>query len=209
MLNKIKSFLDKYCWCFPAFIILIGTIYYINLFERLSVRDLNRQISEKNQLITLTEMLSNIDDVKKSILTLDTFDNTYTYLLKDEDDTLNENNNSEIYHSAGCPFILKTHPHENKEIKEKMLSKKRGSFVTKEENNDEIVWEFRHFVVNKEKLLVITGITNYPKESIDNELQLSISILLLITAFLNWALIGYYKYLRSGRCKVLKNIKEN
>ena len=55
----------------------------MNLFERIYSRDLNRQIIEKNQLLTLTESLSSYQDVKHAILTLDTFDNTYTYILYD------------------------------------------------------------------------------------------------------------------------------
>ena len=190
-------------------IVTIGIFYFINLFERLNDRNLSRQINEKNQLMTLTETLSNIDDVKKSILTLDTFDNTYTYMLYDDGkNTLSKDLKNEIYHSANCPFLLKTHPHEVSVIKNKILKNRRGSFVTKEKNQDKIVWEFRHFSVNNENLLVITGITSYPKEPIDKELEIAIGVMLLITAVLNWALVGFWKYLCSGACNVKKKDKK-
>lgn len=43
------------------------------------------------------------------------------------------------------------------------------------------------------------GIINSPTFK---ELQLAISIMLLITAVLNWALVGYAKYIHSGSCQV-------
>jgi len=207
MRSKFKTFMKKFVWLFPLIIVTIGIFYFINLFERLYTRDLNRQISEKNQLMTLTESLSTITDVKNSILTLDTFDNTYTYMLRDEtEDSFNPNTKSEIYHSANCPFLLKKHPHDEKEIRNTIAKHKRGSFATKE-NGNKIIWEFRHFKVNDEKLLVITGVTNYPKEPIDKELEIAIGIMLLITALLNWALVGFWKYKCCGSCKIEKKGK--
>jgi len=209
MESKHKTIMKRFVWLFPLLIVTIGIFYFINLFERLNDRNLSRQISEKNQLITLTETLSNINDVKKSILTLDTFDNTYTYMLYDDgENTLSEDFKNEIYHSAKCPFLLKIHPHESDIIKNKLIKNKRGSFITKEKNQDKIVWEFRHFSTNNEKFLVITGVTNYPKEPIDKELEIAIGIMLLITAILNWALVGFWKYLCSGSCIIKKKDKK-
>lgn len=208
MESKSKTIMKRFVWLFPLLIVTIGIFYFINLFERLHDRDLTRQINEKNQLMTLTETLSNINDVKKSILTLDTFDNTYTYMLYDEEDKTLQDFKNEIYHSANCPFLLKSHPHESDLIKNKIINNKRGSFVTKEKNQDKIVWEFRHFSVNNESFLVITGITNYPKEPIDKELEIAIGIMLFITALLNWALVGFWKYLCSGACTVKKKDKK-
>ena len=207
--SKSMTVLKRFVWLFPLIIVTIGIFYFINLFERLSTRDLNRQISEKNQLLTITETLSNLEDVKKSVLTLDTFDNTYTYLLKDEGKALDPDNKAEIYHSADCPYVFKKHPHEDKEIKDEILNKKRGSFVTRKTNNDKIIWEFRHFIVDGEKLLVITGVTNYPKEPIDKELEIAIGIMLLITALLNWALVGFWKYKCCGSCEIKRRKRTN
>lgn len=207
MNSKFKTITKRFVWLFPLIIVTIGIFYFINLFERLYTRDLNRQISEKNQLLTLTESLSNTIDVKNSILTLDTFDNTYTYMLHDEgEDSLAPDSKSEIYHSASCPFLLQKHPHDEEEIRKTIINHKRGSFATKEHGN-KIVWEFRHFQVNNEKLLVITGVTNYPKEPIDKELEIAIGTMLLITALLNWTLVGFWKYKCCGSCKIEK--KEN
>ena len=205
-MSKVSACVKKYIWLFPLIIVTIGIFYFINLFERLHDRDLMRQISEKNQLVTLTESLSNKNDVKNSILTLDTFDNTYAYMLQDTDDVFNQDSEAEIYHSADCPFLLDKHPHESEEIKNEILHKKHGSFATKK-HEAKIVWEFRHFKVNDEKLLIITGITNYPKEPIDKELEIAIGVMLLITALLNWALVGFWKYKCCGTCEVKKKAK--
>ena len=201
MRSKLQSLLSKATWLFPLLIVTIGIFYFMNLFERLYSRDLNRHINENNQLLTLTESLSNTSDVEKTILTLDTFDNTYTYMLYDSEDPLSLDAKSEIYHSANCPFLLKKHPHESKEIKDIILNKKRGSFVTKEKVN-KIIWEFRHFTVNDEKLLIIAGVSNYPKDPIDKELEIAIGIMLFITGLLNWALVGWAKYLHAGSCPI-------
>ena len=40
--------------------------------------------------------------------------------------------------------------------------------------------------------------------SVFNELELAIGIMLFITAILNWALVGYAKYIYSGACEVKK-----
>ena len=205
--SKFKTFMKKFVWLFPLIIVTIGIFYFINLFERLYTRDLNRQISEKNQLLTLTEGLSTYQDVKHTILTLDTFDNTYTYMFYDETDVFLPNSKAEIYHSAECPYLLKKHPHDSKEIKDYVLNNKRGSFVTKEQEKGKIIWEFRHFKVSNEKLLVITGVTSYPKEPIDKELEIAIGTMLLITALLNWALVGFWKYKCCGSCKIEKKGK--
>ena len=201
---KFKSFFSRCIWILPLIVVTIGIFYFINLFERLYSRDLNRQISENNQLLTLTETLSNIKDVEKTILTLDTFDNTYTYMLHDNNDPLSSDAKAEIYHSANCPFLLKAHPYESKEIKEAIITKKRGLFITKEKRHNKIIWEFRHFKVKNEKLLVIAGVSNYPKDPIDKELEIAIGIMLFITGLLNYALVGWAKYLHSGSCLIKK-----
>lgn len=205
MKSKFNNFSKRFIYCLPLIIVTVGIFYFINLFERLYDRDLNRQLSERKQLITLTESLSNLEDIKKSILTLDTFDNTYTYMLYDEGtNTFATGSKAEIYHSANCPFVLKQHPHDLPEITKQINTNKRGSFITKE-NRDKIVWEFRHFNVANEKLLVITGITNYPKEPIDKELEIAIGLMLFITGVLNWALVGFWKYKCSGSCPIKKD----
>jgi len=206
--SKFKTTAKRFIWLFPLIIVTIGIFYFINLFERLYDRDLIRQISEKKQLITLTESLSTFKDVKNSILTLDTFDNTYTYMLYDESDAFIPNSKAEIYHSANCPFLLKKHPHESKEIRDCIAKNKHGSFVTKEPNQSKIIWEFRHFTVKGKNLLVITGVTNYPKEPVDKELEIAVGLMLLITAILNWALVGFWKYKCCGACLIKKKDKK-
>ena len=89
--SKFMTILKRFVWLFPLIIVTIGIFYFMNLFERIYSRDLNRQIIEKNQLLTLTESLSSYQDVKHTILTLDTFTNIYTYMLYDEPDTLLNN----------------------------------------------------------------------------------------------------------------------
>lgn len=194
------NFIKKFAWLFPVFVATIGIFYYINLFERIYERDLNRQINEKSQLMTLVESLSELKDVEKTVITMDGFENTYTYLLEDESD-----NPEEIYHAKNCPFRLKTHPYDCKEFKDIINSKKRGSFKSNNEEDGNIIWEYRHFNVGNEKFLVIAGVTNYPQDPIDKELQISIGILLLITAILNWALVGYAKNMRSN---IIARIKD-
>ncbi len=205
--SKSMTILKRFVWLFPLIIVTIGIFYFMNLFERIYSRDLNRQIAEKNQLLTLTEGLSTYQDVKHAILTLDTFDNTYTYMLYDEPDALLPQSKAEIYHSSECPYLLKKHPHDSKEIRDCIINNKRGSFVTKEPNIRKIVWEFRHFKINNEKLLVITGVTSYPKEPVDKELEIAIGLMLLITAILNWALVGFWKYKCCGACNIKRRKK--
>lgn len=202
MQAKVSGFLKKYVWLLPLIIVTIGILYFINLFERLYDRDLTRQISEKKQLVTLTETLSNFEDIKKSILTLDTFDNTYTYLLHDDPNVWMKESKAEIYHSADCPYVLKNHPHNSQDIRDCIVNSQRGSFVTKESNKGKIIWEFRHFTVGNEKLLVITGVSNYQKEPIDKELEIAIGFMLFITALLNWILVGFWKYKCCGACEI-------
>lgn len=200
MKSKFVYLLKKFAWLFPIFVVTIGIFYYINLFERIYERDLNRQINEKSQLMTLVENLSELKDVEKTVITMDGFENTYTYLLEDESGVINE-----IYHAKNCPFRLKEHPFECKELSDLINSKRRGSFKTENEKEGNIIWEYRHFKAGNEKLLVIAGVTNYPQDPIDKELQISIGILLLITAILNWALVGYAKNMRSNIIARIKN----
>ena len=205
--SKFMTILKRFVW---LFLLIIGTsviFYFINLFERIYSRGLNRQIIEKNQLLTLTESLSSYQDVKHAVLTLDTFDNTYTYILHDEPDALLPDSKAEIYHSSECPYLLKKHPHDSKKIRDCIINNKRGSFVTKEPNKSKIVWEFRHFKVNNDKLLVITGVTSYPKEPVDKELEIAVGLMLLITAILNWALVGFWKHKCCGACEVKRRKK--
>ena len=191
MKSKFNNFSKRFIYCLPLIIVTIGIFYFINLFERLYDRDLNRQLSERKQLMTLTESLSNLEDIKKSILTLDTFDNTYTYMLYDEGtNTFATGSKAEIYHSAVCPFVLKQHPQDLPKLTKQINMNKRGSFITKE-NRDKIIWEFRHFKV--------------AKEPIDEELEIAIGLMLFITGILNWALVGFWKYKCSGSCLIKKD----
>ena len=207
--SKFMTILKRFVWLFPLIIVTIGIFYFMNLFERIYSRDLNRQIIEKNQLLTLTESLSSYQDVKHTILTLDTFTNIYTYMLYDEPDTLLPYSKAEIYHSSECPYLLKKHPYDLKEIRDRIINNKQGSFVTKKPNKDKIVWEFRHFKVDNKKLLVITGVKSYPKELVDKELEIAVGLMLLITAILNWALVGFWKHKCCGACEVKRRKKTN
>lgn len=207
--SKFMTILKRFVWLFPLIIVTIGIFYFMNLFERIYSRDLNRQIIEKNQLLTLTESLSNYQDVKHTILTLDTFTNIYTYMFYDELDTLLPRSKAEIYHSSECPYLLKKHSYDLKEIRDRIINNKQGSFVTKKPNKDKIVWEFRHFKVDNRKLLVITGVTSYPKEPVDKELEIAVGLMLLITAILNWALVGFWKHKCCGVCEVKRRKKTN
>ena len=66
-----------------------------------------------------------------------------------------------------------------------------------------------YFKVDNKKLLVITGVKSYPKELIDKELEIAVGLMLLITAILNWALVGFWKHKCCGACEVKRRKKTN
>lgn len=208
MWSSIKYFLNKYCWCLPVLIVTLGTVYYINLFERLSERDLSRQMNEKYQLMNLIENFKESTDKLYMINAMDTFDDTYVYVITDTENT--EDIVDETFHTLNCPFKFKTHPFEIPEIKNQIHHKKFGAFVYGHINNvGNIYWRYRPINLNSLERLLFVGISNYEPEPIDKELQISIGFLLLLTAVLNWVLVGYYKYLRSGKCKIVKKEENN
>lgn len=203
-MTKLNSFLARFIWCIPALIVAIGAFYFINLFDRIYSRDLNRQLDEKYQLVNLIEALHNKESMVNIVNIMDEFQDTFVYVLELQGDQIIED-----YHTINCPYRLTKHPYLEKNIKSKILINKRGGFVTKATDNRKIFWEYRWIDINK-KYLILIGISNYPTDVLDKELQISIGILLLITALLNWVLVGYAKYLRAGCCKIKrKNISEH
>ena len=56
-------------------------------------------------------------------------------------------------------------------------------------------WDYRWLNVDDEELLVMIGITNYPLDAIDKELQIAIGVLLMLTALFNWLLVGYANHI--------------
>lgn len=198
-MSAIYSFLKKYVWCFPALIMFIGILYYINLFERMYARDLERQMNEKFQIVNVLEALHTYDGLHIAVNAFDNFDDTNIYILRKN---LETGQLEERYHSNNCKFKLQQHPFENDEIKHQLISHEKGSFAFGEDRNHKILWDYRWVNVDNKNYLIIMSITNYPLDGIDKEFQISIGLLLLITALLNWSLVGYGKYLRCGACKV-------
>lgn len=204
-MSNIFCFFKKYVWCFPALIMFIGILYYINLFERMYARDLERQMNEKFQIVNLLETLHTYDGLHIAAGAFDNFDDTNIYILIKN---LETGQLEERYHSNNCKFKLKQHPFENDEIKHQLISHKKGSFIFGIYRNHEILWDYRWITLDNKRYLVILSITNYPLDAIDKEFQISIGLLLLITALLNWSLVGYGKYLRAGYCNINKKKKK-
>ncbi|MBR2240037.1 MAG: hypothetical protein IKO49_02270 [Bacilli bacterium] len=198
-MSNIWCFLKKYVWCFPALIMFIGILYYINLFERMYARDLERQMNEKFQIVNVLEALHTYDGLHIAVNAFDNFDDTNIYILRKN---LETGQLEERYHSNNCKFKLQQHPFENEEIRHQLISHEKGSFAFGEDRNHKILWDYRWVNVDNKNYLIIMSITNYPLDAIDREFQISIGLLLLVTALLNWSLVGYGKYLRSGYCKI-------
>lgn len=197
MTNKVNRWLKKFIWCLPALVMLLGTMYFINLFNRMCLRDLDRQRQEKYQIMSVLSTIKTKESMYRILNTLDSFRDTYTYLLDKDLKHITEE-----YHSRKCPFRFTVHPYEDPEIIKKLTSKKRGTFVYGKIGSRKIGWEFRWITVKDTKYLIITGVVNYPLDTVDKEFQISIGIFLLITALLNWALVGYAKSITSGFCKI-------
>ena len=54
---------------------------------------------------------------------------------------------------------------------------------------------------------IYTTCTYLVTNGIFRELEIAIGIMLLITAILNWALVGFWKYTCSGSCKVTRKVR--
>ena len=91
MRYKIRSLFKKFLWCIPVFIMTIGSIYFINLFNRLYTRDLIRQSNEKYQLVNFVEHLQTKDNTLLALNTIDAFLDTHTYILTKDKIRLFEN----------------------------------------------------------------------------------------------------------------------
>lgn len=196
-MSRLHTFCGRFVWCIPALIVAIGIFYFINLFDRIYSRDLNRQLDEKYQLVNLIEALHSNEGMTKVVEIMDGFTDTYVYLLEVEDSRVIED-----FHTVNCPYRFEKHPFEITEIKNKIKKNKRGAFATVVQNTGKIYWEYRWINIQDKNYLLLMGISNYPTDVLDKELQISIGTLLLITALLNWVLVGYAKYLRAGCCKI-------
>ena len=113
-MSNIFCCFKKYVWCFPALIMFMGILYYINLFERMYARDLERQMNEKFQIINVLEALHTYDGLHIAVNAFDNFDDTNIYILKKN---LETGQLEERYHSNNCKFKLRQHPFESDEIK--------------------------------------------------------------------------------------------
>lgn len=200
MCCKISQYMNRFIWCIPALIVTIGVIYFINLFDRIYSRDLNRQLEEKYQLVNLIEALHNKESMVNIVEIMDEFKDTSLYVLE-----LNDKNEIiEDFHTTNCPYRFQTHPYELKAIQKQIKSNKRGFFMTKLQSVGKIYWEYRWLNIENKRYLLLMGIANYPTDVLDVELQVSVGTLLLITALLNWILVGYAKYLKNGNCAIRK-----
>lgn len=191
MSKRMNTFFKKLIWCFPATLAFFGILYYINLFDRIEERNILRQSEEKYQLISFVENLNTRASMVRAMNIMDRFEDTHTYLLNENLDRVVEK-----YHAQGCSFRIKPHPYEDRDLRKKMLSTKTGTFIYNGDDNKKRFWEYRWIVIENEKYLILVGVSNYPLDPLDKELQISIGILLLLTALLNWGLVGYTKYIR-------------
>lgn len=191
MSKRMNTFFKKLIWCFPAILAFFGILYYINLFDRIEERNILRQSEEKYQLINFVENLRTKDSMVRAMNIMDRFEDTHTYLLNENLDRVVEK-----YHAQGCSFRTKPHPYEDANLRKKMLNTKTGTFVYNGDNNKKRFWEYRWIIIENKKYLILVGVSNYPLDPLDKELQISIGILLLLTALLNWGLVGYTKYIR-------------
>jgi len=197
MRYKIRSLFKKFLWCIPVFIMTIGSIYFINLFNRLYTRDLIRQSNEKYQLVNFVEHLQTKDNTLLALNTIDAFLDTHTYILTKDLKRIHER-----YHTSNCPFRFKKHPYEVEELKNEMMKNERGSFRYGLCAARPMYWDYRWITIENNEYLVLVGVTNYPLDAIDKELQISVGLLLLFTSLLNWILVGYAKYLRQNRKRI-------
>lgn len=190
MLKRTSLLFRKFVWIIPVLFMLLGSIYFINLFDRMYARDLTRQSEEKYQLINVIERLRTKESMLNALSVIDNFSDTHTYLL-DKD----LNRVIEKMHTANCPFRFTQHPYEIETIRKQILTHKRGSFILGPYDYKPIYWDYRW--VEKERIdyLIMVGVSNYPTDAIDKELQIAVGTLLLLTSFLNWILVGYAKYL--------------
>jgi len=189
MLDKIKDFLNKICLVFPIILTLIGVLYFINLFDRIKTRDLTRQSEEKYQIVNAIENLNELTEVLNALNIMDRFDDTNTYFL---DEDLNRVPGK--FHTKDCPFRYEGHPYEITELRDKIMTTNDGAFEFNSEHKRPILWEYRWIKNEGKKYLILVGVSNYPKQPIDNELQIAIGFLLLFTTILNLALVGVIKY---------------
>lgn len=192
--KKVKAFIGRFIWCLPVLFMFIGSLYFLNLFQRMYDRDLMRQTDEKQQLATFIESIETKRGVVDASNIIDKFSDTHTYILTEDFERIVSK-----YHTSNCPFKTTPHPYEVANIKDKMTETKRGFFEYSVEGTGKIYWDYRWVDVENEKLLIVVGVSNYPLDPIDKELQIAVGFLLLLTAVFNWILVGYAKYLRNNR----------
>lgn len=198
MFRMTSLLFRKFTWAIPVFFMLLGTIYFINLFDRMYTRDLIRQSEEKYQLINVIERLETKKNVLSALAVMDNFSDTHTYLL---DKSLNRV--IEKMHTANCPFRFTQHPYEIEEFKKQILSHVRGSFIYRPCNSGPMYLDYRWVELEGVSYLIMTGVSNYPNDAIDKELQIAVGSLLLLTALMNWILVGYAKYLHQYHKRIV------
>lgn len=194
MIKKLNSTFKKLAWCIPVFVMVLCAIYFIGLFDKMYARDLTRQADEKYQLTNFVERLETKEKVLKSLDILDNFEDTHTYVLDENLEVIIDK-----YHTKSCPFRFNKHPYENKEIQKELKNNKKGSFIYNICESRPMYWDYRWLDVDNEKLLVMIGVTNYPLDAIDKELQIAIGVLLMLTAFFNWLLVGYANHINCSK----------
>jgi hypothetical protein len=196
---KLRLLFKKFAWCIPVLIMTLSIVYFINLFDRVYQRDLIRQSNEKYQLVNFVEHLNTKTNTFLALNTIDSFLDTHTYILTKDLKRVHER-----YHTSGCPFRFKKHPYEIDEFRKEMLENDRGSFVYGICASKPMYWDYRWITIEGSQYLVMVGVTNYPLDAIDKELQIAIGLLLFFTSLLNWLLVGYAKHLRQQR-RLLEN----
>lgn len=203
MWSKIKKFVGKFIFCLPIVIMMLASLYYVNLFNQLRNRDLDRQLEEKHQFMKYVLDTKDQKRLNEIIATLYTMPNTNTYLLDENLDRV-----AEKYYNLK-PLVTQEAPYKDKNIRALLLSNDHGVFKHNLKPDVYMYWDYRWLDINGKKRLILIGVRNYPFGQLDNELQISIGILLLLTSLLNWILVGYGKclYQKEKRFRLLNEGK--
>lgn len=189
MCKNIKQFVNKFIWCLPVFIMMLGALFYVNLFDELRERDIDRQLEVKHEFIKYAIKTENKNEVMNFITLFYKLPNTNTYLLDENLDRV-----AEKYYNQK-PLKEVEAPYKDEHIRKLLLKNQKGVFEYNIKPNVYMHWGYRWIEIDGKKRLILIGVKNYPFDHLDAQLQISIGILLLLTSLLNWILVGYGKYL--------------
>ena len=189
MCKNVKKFVNRFVWCLPVFVMMLGSLFYVNLFAELRDRDIDRQLTVKHEFIKYVFENNNKEEIINFVTLFYKLPNTNTYLLDENLDRV-----AEKYYNQK-PLVEVEAPYKDVKIREMLLKNKGGVFKYNLKPNVYMYWDYRWFEIDGKKRLILIGVKNYPFDHLDAQLQISIGILLLLTSLLNWMLVGYGKYL--------------